>query len=139
VHLAYTAMVGIGTALVALVAWVGWRWRRSRRGGSPWWQSRRMLAAIAAAGPSATLAMEMGWVTTEVGRQPWIVHGILRTEDAVTDAGYIWITYWSLFAVYTAMTVGVFLVLRSMSRRWAQGESLQVPYGPVPADRIREP
>ncbi len=128
VHVAFQTMVAIGTALVGLVAWFAWRWwrHRDRRFDSPWF-----LRAIAVAGPAAIVAMETGWVTTEVGRQPWIVHGLLRTEDAVTDASYIWITFSVLVVVYAGMTAGATMVIRSMSRRWRAGEhDLESPYGP---------
>lgn len=128
VHLAYQTMVGIGTALVGLAAWAGWR-RWKRREG--FFDDRWFLRAIAVAGPAAIIAMETGWITTEVGRQPWIVHGLMRTEDAVTDAGYIWITLTVLVVVYAGMTFGAYKVLRSMSARWAAGETdLHAPYGP---------
>lgn len=84
------------------------------------------------AGPAAIVAMETGWITTEVGRQPWIVHGILRTEDAVTQAGYIWWTLSALTVLYTTLTVATIAVIISMSRRWAAGEELITPYGPPP-------
>ena len=90
------------------------------------------LRALVAAGPAAVVAMETGWITTEVGRQPWIVHGLLRTEDAVTDAGYIWLTLGVLVVVYAGMTWGAIAVIRSMSRRWRAGEhDLESPYGPA--------
>ena len=127
VRFAYQLMVGIGTALVALIAWFALAWRR--RGeppSSPWF-----LRAVVVAGPAAVVAMEAGWVTTEVGRQPWIVHEVLRTRDAVTDAGWVWLSLGLLVVVYAAMTAGAVLVLRSMSRRWAAGErDLEAPYGP---------
>jgi cytochrome d ubiquinol oxidase subunit I len=118
VHVAFQVMVAIGMALVGVVTWAVWRRRRHPDDpfGSVWF-----LRALVLAGPAAVVAMEMGWVTTEVGRQPWIVHGILRTEDAVTDAGYIWITLSVLVLVYAGMT-GAIAVIRSMSRRWRAGE-----------------
>ncbi len=129
VHIAFQTMVAIGTALVGLVAWAGWRWRRYR---DDWLESRWFLRALAVAGPAAIVAMETGWITTEVGRQPWIVHGLLRTEDAVTDAGYIWVTLIVLIVVYGLMTVGAYAVIRSMSARWRAGETdLASPYGPA--------
>ncbi len=131
VHIAFQTMVAIGSALVGLVAWFVWRWRRHRDDpfGSRWF-----LRALILAGPAAVVAMETGWITTEVGRQPWIVHGLLRTEDAVTDAGYIWVTLTVLAMVYLGMTVGAVAVLRSMSARWRAGEKdLASPYGPAPA------
>ena len=59
--------------------------RARRRGVFPRW----MLRALVVAGPAAVVALEAGWVTTEVGRQPWIVHEVMRVEDAVTDTGWI--------------------------------------------------
>lgn len=127
VRTAYQLMVGIGSALVALIAWFAWSWHRRRDPPT----SRWFLRAIVVAGPAAVIAMEAGWVTTEVGRQPWIVHEVLRTRDAVTDAGWVWLSLTVLVVVYAAMTIGAIAVLRSMSRRWAAGErDLDSPYGP---------
>ncbi len=135
VHIAFQTMVAIGSALVGLVVWAVWRWRRHR---DDLFDSRWFLRALVAAGPAAIVAMETGWITTEVGRQPWIVHGLMRTEDAVTDAGYIWISLSVLVVVYAAMTVGAVAVLRSMSARWRAGEKdLASPYGP-PAEAMPE-
>ena len=133
VHIAFQTMVAIGTALVGLVAWAGWRWwRHERRTPDALFTSRWFLRALVVAGPAAVVAMETGWITTEVGRQPWIVHGLLRTEHAVTDAGYIWVSLAVLIVVYTGMTFGAVAVLRSMSRRWRAGErDLESPYGPA--------
>lgn len=144
VHLAYTLMIGIGSALVGLVAWGAWRYRRARGVGpmQRWarvFESRRFLRALVVAGPAAMVALETGWITTEVGRQPWIVHNVLRTEDAVTDAGYIWVTLTVLAVVYAAMTFGTLATIFSMSRRWAAGEKdLATPYGPADSRGVGE-
>ncbi len=131
VHLAFQTMVAIGTALMGLALWGGWRLWRRRDDLEAALDSPSLLRALVVAGPAAIVAMETGWITTEVGRQPWIVHGLLRTEDAVTDAGYIWITLGILVVVYAGMTVGAAAVIRSMSRRWRDGETdLASPYGP---------
>jgi cytochrome d ubiquinol oxidase subunit I len=128
VHIAFQTMVAIGSALVVLIGWAGWRWWRRR---TTFLESRWLLRALVVAGPASIVAMETGWITTEVGRQPWIVHGVLRTEDAVTDAGYIWITLAVLVLVYGLMTLGALAVIRSMSARWRAGErDLASPYGP---------
>ena len=74
VHLAFQAMVAIGFALLGLGVWalVGW-WRRGRR-ALP--DGRWFLRGAALAGPAAFVALESGWIVTEVGRQPWIVYGV---------------------------------------------------------------
>lgn len=135
VHVAFQTMVAIGTALVGLATWFAWLLWRERRAATSTGPlgSRWFLRAVVVAGPAAVVAMETGWITTEVGRQPWIVHGILRTSDAVTDAGYIWLTLSVLVVVYGAMTAGAIAVLRSMSARWRAGETdLSAPYGGRP-------
>ena len=85
-HLSFDTMVGIGTALLVLGAWFGFVcWRRRELPATPWF-----LRAAAVAGVGAIVAMWCGWIVTEVGRQPWIVHGYMRTEDAVTPAQGLW-------------------------------------------------
>jgi cytochrome d ubiquinol oxidase subunit I len=80
VHTAFQVMVALGTYLALVSLWVGWTWL-SRKDviGSRW-----RLRAIALAAPMGFLAIEAGWTVTEVGRQPWIIQGVLRTADAVT-------------------------------------------------------
>ena len=81
-HWAFDTMVGIGSALIALGLWFGFVWWRKRDiPKTPWF-----LRAVAISGVSAIVALESGWIVTEVGRQPWIVYEIMRTKDAVTDA-----------------------------------------------------
>ena len=62
--------------------------------------------------------MEAGWVVTEVGRQPWIVRGHMKVEDAATDNGGVWITFIVVVLVYLALATALVLVLRNMSRRF---------------------
>ena len=84
------------------------------------------------AGPAAVVTLELGWITTEVGRQPWIVYRVLRVRDAVTDNNGVWISLGTLAVVYTVMGVVAVRVLRSMSARWraGEGDDLPTPYGP---------
>ncbi len=80
VHAAFQIMVGLGTYLALLSVWAGWTaWRRRDVTGNLW-----LLRALALAAPMGFIAIEAGWIVTEVGRQPWIVYGVLRTADAVT-------------------------------------------------------
>jgi cytochrome bd ubiquinol oxidase subunit I len=131
-HLAFDAMVGIGTALLLLGGWLafGW-WRRRDIPGTPWF-----LRAVAVSGGGAIVALWCGWIVTEVGRQPWIVNGYMRTEDAVTEAEGIWFAFAGVVLLYAALGVGAVLVLRGMARRWreeGEGGESEVPYGPTEA------
>ncbi|MFC9967352.1 cytochrome ubiquinol oxidase subunit I [Nocardia ignorata] len=126
-HLAFQTMVGIGT-LLALGVVVFWlmRWRRHDLLGNRWF-----LRFAVVAGPLAVLALECGWIATEVGRQPWTVWQVLRTEDAASTSTGLWWSYAGVLLVYLGMTVGAVVVLRSMTRRWRAGaESIAAPYGP---------
>jgi len=129
-HLAFDAMVGVGTALLLLGVWLAWAWWRRREvPQTPWF-----LRAVAISGAGAILALWCGWIVTEVGRQPWIVQGYMRTSEAVTEAKGIWFAFGGVLLLYAALGTIAVLVLRSMSRRWREdeegaGES-DVPYGP---------
>ncbi|MEA3076955.1 MAG: cytochrome bd ubiquinol oxidase subunit [Actinomycetota bacterium] len=112
VRMAFQTMVAIGTGLLALGAWFAVTWRRRRR--LP--ESRWFLRCAVVAGPLAVVALEAGWVTTEVGRQPWIVYRVMRVGDAVTTAPGIRFGYYALVVVYTALTVGTVYVLRRLAR-----------------------
>jgi cytochrome d ubiquinol oxidase subunit I len=128
-HLSFDAMVGIGTALLALGVWLAVAWRRRRDiPRTPWF-----LRAVAASGAAAILALWLGWIVTEVGRQPWIVQGYMRTSEAVTHAGGIWFALALVAALYAGLGTGAILVLRAMSRRWregGEGGEAETPYGP---------
>ncbi len=88
-HLAFDAMVGIGSALLLLGLWLAWSWwRRRDMPETPWF-----LRAVAVSGAGAILALWCGWIVTEVGRQPWIVQGYMRTSEAVTEAQGIWFAF----------------------------------------------
>ncbi|MGH9041105.1 MAG: cytochrome ubiquinol oxidase subunit I [Acidimicrobiia bacterium] len=128
VHWSFQLMVAIGFALAGLGVAFWW----ARRRGRDWLSRRWFLRAAVAAGPAAIAALELGWITTEVGRQPWIAYGHMRIEEAVTERGGVWVSLGVLVVVYTAMTAGAALVLRSMAQRWRHGETLDLPtpYGP---------
>jgi len=112
VRLAFQTMVGIGTLLAALGAWyVAVRLRRRRLPRSRWF-----YRGVVAAGPLALVALIAGWMTTEVGRQPWVVYGVMRTSAAVTNAKGIPVGYATLAAVYVALAGAVAWVLTRLSR-----------------------
>ena len=80
VHTAFQLMVGLGSFMALVGVWAGaLAFRRRDLCASPWF-----LRALALAAPMGFIAIEAGWTVTEVGRQPWIVYGVLRTADAVT-------------------------------------------------------
>jgi cytochrome bd ubiquinol oxidase subunit I len=127
-HLSFDTMVGIGSALMGLALWFGFVWWRKRDiPQTPWF-----LRAVAVSGIGAIVALWCGWIVTEVGRQPWIVNGYMRTSEAVTEAEGIWFVFALVVALYAALGAGLVLVLRAMSRRWrTQGaEDVQSPYAP---------
>lgn len=133
-HVAFQSMVGIGTllALVVVGYWV-LRWRRRDLVENRWF-----LRFCVVAGPLAIIALEAGWIATEVGRQPWVVYGVMRTTEAAGDNPGLWWLLAATVVVYTAMSVGAVVVLRSMARRWRAGEEdLPSPYGPERADAAR--
>lgn len=112
VHPAFDSMVGIGFGLLALGVWLAWSWIRRRQ--MP--KSRWFLRAVAVSGIAATFAMEAGWITTEVGRQPWIVYKVLRVADAVNPApGLDW-GLPILASVYIVLTIATVYVLIRLTR-----------------------
>jgi cytochrome d ubiquinol oxidase subunit I len=130
VHLSFDVMVGIGTALLGLSAWYALAWWRRR--DLP--RSRWFLRATTISGVLAVVALEAGWVVTEVGRQPWTVVGHLLTRDAVTTSGNLWLFFAATVALYVAVGATTLYVLRLLRRRWRdQGGATEtdVPYGPA--------
>jgi cytochrome bd ubiquinol oxidase subunit I len=95
VHTAFQIMVALGTYLALVSLWAAWvTWRRRELG-----DDRRLLVAVALAAPMGFIAIEAGWIVTEVGRQPWIIYGVMRTADAVTPMpGLVY-----PFAVFTVL------------------------------------
>jgi cytochrome d ubiquinol oxidase subunit I len=71
---------------------------------------------IVLAGPLSLVALVAGWVTTEVGRQPWVVYGVMRTEEAVTGASGIPVGYATLALVYVGLAAAVAWLLRRLAR-----------------------
>ncbi|MCV7056608.1 cytochrome ubiquinol oxidase subunit I [Mycolicibacterium gilvum] len=132
-HLAFQSMVGIGTLLaaVAVVYWLA-RWRGYDLLGNRWFLRVSVLT-----GPLAIVAVESGWIATEVGRQPWTVWQVLRTVDAASQSSGLWWSYITVLVVYLGMTVGAVVVLRSMAQRWRAGEvDLPSPYGPPRTETV---
>ncbi len=129
-HLSFDLMVGVGTGLMFLALWFGFVWWKKRDiPKTPWF-----LRAVSISGVGAILALWAGWIVTEVGRQPWIVQGYMRTEEAVTEASGIWFAFGIVLLLYAALGTTAILVLRGMSRRWREQGGADVeagtPYAP---------
>jgi cytochrome bd ubiquinol oxidase subunit I len=86
VFFGFRVMVGIGVSMLTLVAWSALQWRRKRLFESKWTLRAWMLMT-----PAGFVAVLAGWYTTEIGRQPYVVYGLLRTSQAATaiDAGSV--------------------------------------------------
>jgi len=105
-------MVGTGSLLALLgVVYLYVRIRTNRLPTSRWF-----YRAVVAAGPRSLVALIAGWVTTEVGRQPWVVYGFMRTPEAVTGAPGIPLGYATLVFVYLILGAAVAWMLRRLGR-----------------------
>jgi cytochrome d ubiquinol oxidase subunit I len=109
VHLAFDLMVACGMALLALAGWAAIRLIRRRRLTG----SRALLNACVIAGPLGFIAIEAGWFVTEVGRQPWIIQGIMRTEEAVTPMPGLVVPFVGFALMYLLLSVVLIHALRS--------------------------
>ena len=106
VHLAFQLMVGAGAflALVGLAWLASALWRRRLPVARP------LLIAVVICGPLGFLAIEAGWVVTEVGRQPWVVYGMVRTSDAVTPVTGLGVPF-ALVTILYVLLAGVVAIL----------------------------
>jgi cytochrome d ubiquinol oxidase subunit I len=108
VHLSFDIMVGTGSALLAVAAWVAWVWWRTRRLPDNRW----LLRALVVCSPFGFIAVETGWFVTELGRQPWIIYGVMRTKDAVTPMPGLVVPFTTFTVVYLLLAVIVIFLLR---------------------------
>jgi cytochrome d ubiquinol oxidase subunit I len=133
-HLSFDTMVGIGFGLLALAGWLAFSWWRKR----DFPRSRWFLRAVSISGAAAVLAVWCGWIVTEVGRQPWIVQGHMRTEEAVTEAEGIWFAFAGVILLYAGLGTAAIVIMRGMARRWRErgdADEGETPYGPsVPTE-----
>ncbi|HTX29417.1 MAG TPA: cytochrome ubiquinol oxidase subunit I [Streptosporangiaceae bacterium] len=112
VRFAFQIMVDVGALLALLgVIYLFIRFRRRRLPEVTWF-----YWAVIAAGPLSVVALIAGWITTEVGRQPWIVYDVMRVDAAVTGAHDIPVGYGALCLVYLGLAGAVFWLLRRFSR-----------------------
>jgi cytochrome d ubiquinol oxidase subunit I len=130
VRFSFQAMVLIGSGLALLGIWyVVVRIRQRRLPESTWF-----YRALVVAGPGALVCLWAGWMTTEVGRQPWIVYGVMRTSEAVTGADGVPVGLGTVAAVYAVLAVLVAWLLRRLARTPLE---LQPPADAFTADVAR--
>jgi cytochrome d ubiquinol oxidase subunit I len=121
VHVAYQVMLGLGTAMAGLSLAAGLTWLRRREAPTgPGW-----LLAYVAMAPAGLIAIEAGWTVTEVGRQPWVIYGVMRTADAVTPVAGIPVTLVAYALLYGFLGVITIALLRR--------QFLHAPHGASPA------
>lgn len=122
-HVSFQVMVGCGFAMLALAAAGGLLWRRNR--AFP--LHPRFLKAAIVVSPMGLIAVEAGWVVTEVGRQPWIIRGIMRVSEAVTPMPNLPVPFFAFTLLYLFLGVVVIVLLRA--HVFSVPKSHDVPHG----------
>jgi cytochrome d ubiquinol oxidase subunit I len=116
VHIAFQVMVAAGTAMMFVALWGAWlRWRKRSLLGSRWF-----LWTVVLASPLGFIAIETGWTVTEVGRQPWIIYGIVKTAEAVTPMPGLQIPFITFTLLYVFLAVIVVWLLFRQVRETAE-------------------
>jgi cytochrome d ubiquinol oxidase subunit I len=119
----FRVMVGLGFLMLGLAVWAAWRRWQGRE-----FDDRRLLYAALLMGPAGYVALLCGWITTEVGRQPWTVQGLLRTADSVSPiaASAVATSLTAYVVVYLAVFgAGIFYILRLMRQPPAAGLGIE--------------
>jgi cytochrome d ubiquinol oxidase subunit I len=113
VHLSFQVMVALGSYMAIVALWVAWlAWRRADLAHNRW-----LLRAIAVATPMGFIAVEAGWMVTELGRQPWVIYGVLKTADAVTPMPGLIVPFLTFTLLYCFLgVIVVWLLYRQIIR-----------------------
>ena len=115
VHFAFQIMVGCGVIMMLVALWSAWRYLRARRNYG-WVNSKWFLRTLIVVAPLGFVAIETGWVVTEVGRQPWIIYGVMRTSEAVTPMPGLIVPFLTFTVLYVFLAfVTVWLLLRQVA------------------------
>ena len=116
VHVAFQVMVGLGGAMALVSLWAAWTaWRRRAFG-----EQRALLRALVVVAPFGFVATEAGWIVTEVGRQPWVVQGLMRTADAVTPMPGLVVPLVLFTLLYLGLGAIVVALMASLVRETAR-------------------
>ena len=109
-HVAFQVMVACGMALIALGLWFWWTRRRRPALDAPW-----LLRALVVGSPLGFIALEAGWIVTEVGRQPWVIYGVMRTRDGVTPVDDVPLTLLGFSVLYLVLGIALVVLLRALA------------------------
>lgn len=108
VHFGFQIMVGCGMTMLAVAAAALFGRKRG------WLEQRWFLWLLCACAPLGFIAIEAGWVVTEVGRQPWVVQGLVRTADAVTPVTHLAVSFVTFAALYGVLALVVVILFRKI-------------------------
>ena len=116
VHFAFQTMVGLGSTMALVALWAAWSlWRRRALA-----EHHGLLRALAVVAPFGFLATEAGWIVTEVGRQPWVVQGLMRTSAAVTPMPGLVVPMLLFTLLYLGLGAIVVALITSLVRETAR-------------------
>ena len=132
VHIAFQVMVGLGSFMALVAAWALALMVRRRDLTDHRW----LLRALAAAAPMGFICTEAGWVVTEVGRQPWVIHGVLRTADAVTPMPGLVIPFLTFIVLYCFLGAIVAWLLYLQVLKSPRTVQEEVPAGVRPGEAV---
>jgi cytochrome d ubiquinol oxidase subunit I len=110
-HAMFQLMVALGVFMMLLAAWFWWRWWRRR---AELLDTPLLLRSLVIASPMGFIALEAGWMVTEIGRQPWVINGIMLTRDAVTPLTSVTPVFFSFTLLYVLLGVTTIILLRAM-------------------------
>jgi len=133
-YYSFRVMAGIGFAFMLLAFWTAFVLRKTRANLERLLEQRKLLIAWVLCIPLPYVAVEAGWIVREVGRQPWVVYGLLRTQDAVSTVAASSVTFsMAMFFAFYVVLLGTFFVL---ARAWLRaGPDLSLnPPAPVKAE-----
>jgi cytochrome d ubiquinol oxidase subunit I len=120
VHFSFQIMVGAGMLMVAVAVWGAWLYWKTRSLAD----SRTFLQVVRGAAPLGMIALEAGWFLTELGRQPWVIQGVMRTADSVTTMPGLVVPFLAFTLLYLFLAAIVILLL---VRQFRQSPQIMMP------------
>jgi cytochrome d ubiquinol oxidase subunit I len=116
---AFRLMVGIGFAMIGVAVWTLWAWRRGRLTPEAAPGGKLLYLAWVAMAGGAYAAVLMGWITREVGRQPWLAYGLLRTKDGASNlaAGYVGLSLAGFVVAYAILSLAFVFFMAKLLRK----------------------